>query len=73
VEAESTLRWAEGIVVLDAETSEDLDVPIVHTHGKRDVELTKRPAQKLVRRRIEIHDPGSLVQLLLGNGEWVSF
>jgi hypothetical protein len=46
---------------------------MVHAHGKGDVELTKRPAQELVGRRIEIHDPGSFVQLLLGNGEWVSF
>jgi hypothetical protein len=37
------------------------------------VELTQRPAQELMRRRVQIHDIGGLIQLLLRDGEGVSF
>ena len=67
--ADAALCRPASVVVLDAEAVENLGSAVVHPYRERDVQFTQRPAQQFVGRRVEVHDFGGLIQLLLCDGK----
>ncbi len=65
VEADAALVGAAGVVVLDAETVEDLGGAVVHVHRQRDVQLAQGPAQQFVHSRVQLQEFCGFVQLPL--------
>jgi hypothetical protein len=54
MEANSSLGWAAGIVVLDAVAEEHPNAPIVHTYGDLETKLTHGPAQQRCDAMLEV-------------------
>ena len=65
MEADPPLGGAAGIVVLDAETAEDLHAAVVHPHRDAEVELAQRPPEEVARGAVERQDVRRLVELRL--------
>src|SRR4051812_35800967 len=71
VKANAALRRTARVVVLHAESLEQLHVAVVHSHRERHVELADRLAQHGAKPRIELEDVGSGIELMLGDGEGI--
>jgi hypothetical protein len=67
VKADATLGRAAGIVVLHAEASEDLHVPVIHPNGDAELVLALGDPEEVPRRAIEVEQIGHMVELPLGH------
>jgi hypothetical protein len=71
VKANATFIRTARIVVLDAETGENLQRIIIHPHGDAEGKFTSRPAQNFADTLIKLHHFSNVVKLCLGNMECV--
>ena len=71
VEADAALAGTAGIVVLHAETLEDLDRPVVHPDRDRKVIFSQRVSQQVSGCLIQVQFLGNIIELLLCHFESV--
>jgi hypothetical protein len=69
----AALAGAEGIIILDPVSLEDLHIAIIHAYGYGKMVFSSGVAQELMHSGIEIQNLGAIVKLFLGYLKGIRF